>query len=174
MPRTSLIWLEMDDCVNHYRTVFSIKAIRRLRVSCGIALQQLNLFLDRQNLDKAHYATELEARSASYARWRESLRSLESPPEDGVVSVPYLTSRLRQSLPQDTTYVLEAVTNAGHLIHHLNLTKVFVHTHHVVSSTKRTLQPGTLFGSGAGGLGWGGGAALGVKLAKPDSFICAM
>lgn len=36
------------------------------------------------------------------------------------------------------------------------------------------IQPGTLFGSGAGGLGWGGGAALGVKLAKPDSFVCAM
>lgn len=36
------------------------------------------------------------------------------------------------------------------------------------------MQPGSLFGSGAGGLGWGGGAALGVKLAKPGSFICAM
>ena len=37
-----------------------------------------------------------------------------------------------------------------------------------------SIQPGSLVGSGAGGLGWGGGAALGVKLARPDSFICAM
>lgn len=35
-------------------------------------------------------------------------------------------------------------------------------------------QPGSLVASGAGGLGWGGGAALGVKLGKPGSFICAM
>lgn len=35
-------------------------------------------------------------------------------------------------------------------------------------------QPGSLIASGAGGLGWGGGAALGVKLGKPGSFICAM
>lgn len=52
------------------------------------------------------------------------MHNLESPTEDGGVSVPYLASRLRVSLPQDTIYVLEAVTNAGHLIHHLNLTKV--------------------------------------------------
>lgn len=31
-----------------------------------------------------------------------------------------------------------------------------------------------MYGSGAGGLGWGGGAALGVKLAKPGSFVCAV
>lgn len=36
------------------------------------------------------------------------------------------------------------------------------------------LQPGSLVGSGAGGLGWGGGATLGVKLAQPNSFVCGM
>lgn len=35
-------------------------------------------------------------------------------------------------------------------------------------------QPGSLVASGAGGLGWGGGAALGVKLGKPGSFVCGM
>ncbi|KEF57973.1 uncharacterized protein A1O9_05896 [Exophiala aquamarina CBS 119918] len=57
-------------------------------------------------------------------------------------------SRLRDFLPEQTTLVIEAVTNA--------------------------IPPGTLFGTGAGGLGWLGGAALGVKLAKPQDFVCAV
>lgn len=80
--------------------------------------------MDQQNLNKADYAVQFEARATQYAKWREELRSLQSPLEDGVISVPYLTSRLRQHVPQDTTFVMEAVTNAGLLIHHLNLVKV--------------------------------------------------
>ncbi|KAJ5122196.1 Thiamine pyrophosphate enzyme C-terminal TPP-binding [Penicillium atrosanguineum] len=144
------------DPLKQQMPLFSIKAIRRLKVSCAIALKQLNTFLDGQNFDKGLYTSEFEARRARHASWRQTLQSLESPSES-IITVPYLTSRLRQIVPEDTTFVIEAVTNAGHLIHHLNLTK-----------------PGALLGSGAGGLGWGGGAALGVKLAKPDSFICAI
>lgn len=104
--------------------MFSINAICRIKVSCELALKQLNTFLDQQGLNKADYAVQFEARATRYAKWREELRSLQSPPEDGVISVPYLTSRLRQHVPQDTTFVMEAVTNAGLLIHHLNLVKV--------------------------------------------------
>lgn len=104
--------------------MFSINAIRRIKVSCELALKQLNAFLDRQNLKRADDAAAFEARATRYTEWREQLRSLQSPPEDGIISVPYLTSRLRQHVPQDTTFVMEAVTNAGHLIHHLNLVKV--------------------------------------------------
>lgn len=163
-------------CILTNITVFSIKAIRRLKVSCEVALKQLNRYLDQQNLDRTRYATEFEGRAARYAKWRDTLRGLESPPKGGIVTVPYLTSRIRELVPQDTTFVLEAVTNAGHLIHHLNLTKVWQACTTKISSrmTDGEFQPGTLFGSGAGGLGWGGGAALGVKLAKSDSFVCAM
>lgn len=98
--------------------------MRRLKVNCGIALKQLNTFLDSQNFDKSHYAAEFKARATRHASWRQSLQSLEAPLEQNIVTVPYLTSRLRQLVPEDTTFVIEAVTNAGHLIHHLNLTKV--------------------------------------------------
>ncbi|CAG8036001.1 unnamed protein product [Penicillium nalgiovense] len=153
---TKVFYLDVDP-LKQQMPLFSINATRRLRVGCGIALEQINAFLDKQNIDRARYTLEFEERSKNYKTWRETLRTLESPSEDGVVSVPYLASRLRDCLPQDTIYVLEAVTNAGHLIHHLNLTK-----------------PGSLVASGAGGLGWGGGAALGVKLGKPGSFICGI
>ncbi|CAI7655532.1 unnamed protein product [Penicillium discolor] len=153
---TKIFHLDVDP-LKQQMPLFSINATRKLKVGCGIALEQINAFLDKQNINRAKYTLEFEERSKNYKTWRETLQALESPSEDGVVSVPYLASRLRDSLPQDTIYVLEAVTNAGHVIHHLNLTK-----------------PGSLVASGAGGLGWGGGAALGVKLGKPGSFICAI
>lgn len=159
---------------NNYISVFSINATRKLRVGCGIALEQINAFLDKQNINRAKYTLEFEERSENYKTWRETLQALESPSSDGVVSVPYLASRLRDSLPKDTIYVLEAVTNAGHLIHHLNLTKVWMYSFQTADLMLMKSQPGSLVASGAGGLGWGGGAALGVKLGKPGSFICAM
>jgi len=109
--------------------VFSIRAIRRLKVSSELALKQLNNFIDNQGLDVRQYAELFEARRARYNNWRANLKSLESPPQEDVITVPYLASRLRDQLPQDTTFVLEAVTNAGHLIHHLNLTKVSPSVH---------------------------------------------
>jgi thiamine pyrophosphate-dependent acetolactate synthase large subunit-like protein len=135
----------------------------------------LNGFIDSQILDNKQYSTEFESRRARHTKWRANLKSLESPSSEGIVTVPYLASRLREQLPQDTTFVMEAVTNAGHLIHHLNLTKVIqsVHTLWELYSNI-TNQPGSLLGSGAGGLGWGGGATLGAKMAKPNSFVCGM
>ncbi|KAJ5478839.1 Thiamine pyrophosphate enzymeC-terminal TPP-binding [Penicillium desertorum] len=157
-PRSGTKVFHLDvDPLKQQMPLFSINATRRLKVGCGIALEQINAFLDKQNIDRARYTLEFEGRSKNYKTWRKTLQTLESPSEDGVVSVPYLASRLRDCLPQDTIYVLEAVTNTGYLIHHLNLTK-----------------PGSLVASGAGGLGWGGGAALGVKLGKPGSFICGI
>ncbi|KAJ5568433.1 Thiamine pyrophosphate enzyme C-terminal TPP-binding [Penicillium hetheringtonii] len=153
---TKIFHLDVDP-LKQQMPLFSIRAIRRLKVSSELALKQLNNFIDNQGLDMKQYAELFEARRARYNSWRANLKSLESPPQEDVITVPYLASRLRDQLPQDTTFVLEAVTNAGHLIHHLNLTK-----------------PGSLLGSGAGGLGWGGGATLGTKLAKPDSFVCGI
>ncbi|KAJ5945725.1 Thiamine pyrophosphate enzyme C-terminal TPP-binding [Penicillium verhagenii] len=145
------------DPLKQQMPLFSINAIRRLKVSCEIALRQLNSYLETQDLDGPHYLEAFDARKARYSEWRGILQAQEIPSENEIVSVPLLASKLRQQLPEDTVYVLEAVTNAGPIIHHLNLVK-----------------PGSLVGSGAGGLGWGGGAALGVKLAKPETFICAI
>ena len=124
MPRTFSDILLIGPFSDNRVLVFSINATRRLRVGCGYALEQINTFLDNQKINKFEYTQQFEERSKNYHSWRKTLHSLEVPTEDGVVSVPYLASKLRVSLPQDTIYVLEAVTNAGHLIHHLNLTKV--------------------------------------------------
>ncbi|CAG7950019.1 unnamed protein product [Penicillium olsonii] len=153
---TKIFHLDVDP-LKQQMPLFSIPATRRFKVGCGYALKQINSFLDKQEIPKSRYTDLFDARSKNYQSWRNNLTKLEAPTDDGIVSVPYLTSRLRSLLPKDTVYVLEAVTNAGHLIHHLNLT-----------------EPGSLVASGAGGLGWGGGATLGVKLGKPGSFVCGI
>jgi len=35
-------------------------------------------------------------------------------------------------------------------------------------------RPGTFFSAGGGSLGWNGGAAIGVKLARPDTVVAAL
>ncbi|KAJ5713578.1 uncharacterized protein N7483_010759 [Penicillium malachiteum] len=152
---TTIFHLDVDP-LKQQMPLFAIKAMGRLKISCYIALQQLNAFLDTQCLERMKYGSYFETRSARYASWREHLSSLEAPTGVSRTTVPYLASTIRRLVPQNTIYVLEAVTNAVPLIHHLNLTR-----------------PGSLVASGAGGLGGGGGATLGVKLAKPDAFICA-
>jgi hypothetical protein len=82
--------------------------------------------LAKADIKTVQYAQAFEERSTNHKNWRKSLQSLEKPSEDGVISVPYLTSRLRDMLPKDTTYAIEAVTNAGILIHHLNMTEVCI------------------------------------------------
>ncbi|KAE8391194.1 putative thiamine pyrophosphate enzyme [Aspergillus alliaceus] len=153
---TTIFHLDVDP-LKQQMPLFAINTTRRLKVSCEVALWQLNAFIDSQSIEKTRYASAFEARTKRYSGWKEELRNLESPSEDGTIRVSYLASRLRNHLPDDTVYLVEAVTNSSSIIQHLNLT-----------------QPGTLVGSGAGGLGWGGGAALGVKLAKPGSFVCAI
>jgi len=87
-------------------------------------LQQLNSFLDHQKLEASQHADLFKARSERYQKWRGNLLSAEVPSDDGVVRVPYVMSRLRNYLPEQSTLVIEAVTNAIPVIHHLNLTKV--------------------------------------------------
>lgn len=105
-------------------SVFSINATRRYRVSCDLALEQLHQYIEERGINRTDYTAQFNARAERSRHWQRSLLTLESPSDDGVIRVPYLASRLRHHLPQDTVFVLEAVTNAGPLIHHLHLTQV--------------------------------------------------
>ena len=84
------------------------------------------------------------------------------PDEDGSFGTGRLCSVLRKVVPSDAIFCIEAVTN----------------TFFVSDNIQATL-PGSHISCGAGGLGWSGGAALGVKLASEHEngpgkgkFVC--
>ncbi|KAI4277634.1 MAG: hypothetical protein L6R38_005417 [Xanthoria sp. 2 TBL-2021] len=101
---------------------------------------------------------ESPARSDRWSRLghahSEALRKIAAkataPPGElaASVNISYLSARIRALLPVQTIFVTEAVTN------HVRMTEQL-----------QPSIPGTWFTKGAGGLGWGCSAALGIKLA---------
>lgn len=146
--------------------LFYIDAIMRCRVNAKVALDQIlqhmkTGLLDQINAKYEYYSYRWKALQASYARRLSAIAAQAEPNPDGSFECGYLISKLRQACPIDTIWVIEAVTN----------------TFTVADQLQSTL-PGSVFSSGAGGLGWSGGAALGIKLATDSchggkgNFVC--
>ena len=85
----------------------------------------------------------------SHVRLLDSLRQTAQPNQDGSFGTAYLCSLIRELAPKDAIYAIEAVTNTG-----------------IVADQIQASLPGQWVGSGAGGLGWSSGGALGIKLAS--------
>ena len=97
------------------------------------------------------YATPDTKRHREYSEMCAALDRLAVPNADGSYPCAYLCRRLRELCPKNTTWCVEAVTNMV-----------------VVSDQIRPHLPSSWFNCGGGGLGWSGGAALGLKLAARD------
>ncbi|CAI7635226.1 unnamed protein product [Penicillium bialowiezense] len=102
------------------------------------------------------------SRRTTHREWRRSIESFAAYTCKDVASIStqYLASQLRKCCPSDTIWVVEAVTL----------------TEKIAEGISATL-PHSWINCGASGLGWSGGAALGVKLASKhlgqnDKFIC--
>ncbi|KAL9071803.1 MAG: hypothetical protein Q9157_005332 [Trypethelium eluteriae] len=115
-------------------------ALEQLRhcisISPWLASQQVNFRLQRQELEEAH------------AKGLELLAERAKPSEDGLLTKDYLFASLRRLLPDDAIFVSDSVTNQVPLMEQLQLN-----------------IPGCSFSKGGSGLGWAGGAAVGIKLA---------
>ena len=127
-----------------------------IRADSTVALRQINQYLDAVRIDnemvekrRAHYRALHEARAAELARREQA--------QTDVITPEYLTACVRKSLDGDVLILNEAITNSKVLHDHL-----------------RVNQPGSLFTSGASSLGWNGGAALGMKLARPEKTVVAL
>jgi acetolactate synthase-1/2/3 large subunit len=80
----------------------------------------------------------------------------DCPPDDAITPA-WIASCLSQAIDEDTILVNESVTSAAAIFQAVPRTK-----------------PGTFFGSGGSSLGWGGGAALGTKMAAPDKMVVCL
>ena len=132
-----------------------IKARRTYRAHAATALAQMNAELDGAAIDAAaaerrrrHYAERHRKRAAELAR-------LETMSE--IITPEYLTACVRRAVGQDAIIVNEGITNYPAICDHM-----------------AREQPGGMFTSGGGSLGWNGGAAIGMKLAHPDKTFVAL
>ena len=132
-----------------------ISARGRFAADACTALGQLNSELEKITLDR-----ELIERRR--ARWVDlhavrKARLAEKERPSGLLTGEYLTAMLRRRLSPDTFIVNEGISNYQPIFDHLALD-----------------QPGAMFTSGGGSLGWHGGAAIGAKLAHPGKTVIAL
>ncbi len=148
---------------------------RIFHVDCDALKQQMPLwYIGSELAVQADAATALTQLRAALAvrrpeRIERRLRQLEAAHEawEGFVAAheraqaeltaPVLIAALREAIGEDAIVVSESVTNF-----------------HVVSQHMRRTKPGTMFSSGGGSLGYNGGAAFGIKLARPDALVVAV
>lgn len=134
--------------------LFDIGANATYHADTGSALRQIHQFISKSEklpLLKDTLDERWENLKRSHAEGRQAIDAraakLQDTP-DLPCSVDYLCSKIRSAVPPDTIFVTDSVTNQVFMTEQLRLTR-----------------PGSHITKGGSGLGWAGGAAIGVKLA---------
>lgn len=141
------------DPLKQQMPVFYINAHARYRADASTALKQINARISSSSkLQQIDAASRLKTLENEHEKRMDEFVELAKPREDGMVSAAYMTKRMRDIMPKDAVVLLEAVTQTV-----------------AVANQLQCVEPGSFLGSGAGGLGWFGGAAIGAKLGLDSS-----
>ena len=150
-----IIHIDVDP-LKEQMPLWYVGAQHSYRADGATALKQINEALAALKLDerrvsasREHYAKLHAARAQELAR-REEPRGAE-------LTAEYLTACVRRAIGADAIVISEGVTHFQTISNHAGRSR-----------------PGTLFNSGGGSLGWGGGAAVGVKLARPEALVVGL
>lgn len=151
-------WIQVDvDPLKRDLPIWSFPAGLRVAGDCATVLTQV-LEVVRARADDA-FRARVAARVASWAgsrRAREeaALAAATRPGEPDALNPAWVLATLDRLLEPEDIVLNEAVRNAP-----------------VVLSQLRRTVPGSYIGLAGGGLGFSGGMALGVKLARPDRRV---
>jgi len=155
-PRAGARIFHIDaDPLKQQMPLWYIGASLQCQADATLALAQLRNALEEFDSDPERIKRRREHLAAEHAAWHAGVSDRERPKDK--LTAEYLVACLRDAIGEDAIVVSESVTNF-----------------HVVSQHLRRTKPGTLFSSGGGSLGYNGGAAVGVKLAKPESLVVAI
>ncbi len=106
----------------------------------------------------ASYRSEAQARLGTLTERRTAADAAAGvalkPGAPGRINPAYVAAELSRIMGEDDILVQECITNVIPVLSHI-----------------RRNKPGTVFGNGGGGLGFGGGVALGAKLAHPERKV---
>jgi acetolactate synthase I/II/III large subunit len=156
-PDAAIYVVDIDP-VKADRTMWYVPAKRIAAADTRVAVGQIAGFVrDHALADPATVEPRrAEVTAAGQAR-RAALDELEQP-QPGVITPRYLVACVRELLAGTDALVLtEAITN-----------------YQVVADHLRASRPGALIGSGGSSLGWGGGGAVGAKLAAPERVVVCL
>lgn len=155
-----------SDPLNSMMSNSHFPAHGRWKVDSYTALTQLNTYLEEnlnliETLFQPAYVQRRQRLAEAHTKRIAAFTELAKPQDSGAITVHQVGAAIKSSVPVDTVFVIEAVTNAIH-----------------ISDQLQTSIPGTWINCGGAGLGWSGGAALGVKLALEargrPKFVCAI
>ncbi len=140
------------DPLKEQMPLFHLAARQVFRADAATALEQFADFpaeAERVAARRAHWA-------GLHAARRARLEALEER-GNGEITPEYLVSRVRELAGEDASYLNEGISN-----------------YHTVFNHLRLADAGRMFASGGGSLGWNGGAAFGVKLARPEKTVITL
>lgn len=154
-PQQSARVFHIDvDPLKRLMPLFYVPALRRYTANAPTALSQINSYLQSSaTLQPALVSQESTERQVAMqngyiARLSKLDAQCSLPLGSSTFNASYLCRRLRELVPDDTIFVVEAVTNSV-----------------LVADQIRATRPGQWINCGGGGLGWSGGGSLGIKLA---------
>ncbi len=144
------------DPLKQQTPLWYLRAHQVFRADAATALRQINERLQAMKLDARKVAERRDHYAQRHAERRAELEQLETLRSDELTP-EYLTACVREAIGPEAILLSEGVTNFPAISNHSGRTR-----------------PGTFFSAGGGSLGWSGGAAVGVKLARPDSLVAAL
>lgn len=127
--------------------LFDIFAAATYNADSARALRQLCDFVSKR--DRSHLSAKAEELEKSHRQGMDLIEKRALPPPDGGLTKDYLFRKMRELVPEDSIFVSDAVTNQIPM-----------------SEQLQVKLPGTNFTKGGSGLGWAGGAAIGMKMAS--------
>jgi acetolactate synthase-1/2/3 large subunit len=151
-------WLQIDvDPLKADFPMWGFPADLRIQGDCAIVLGQVLAAVQARST--AAYRAKIEARIAGWstanaARAAKIASAAANKGATDAITPAYLFSVLNTKLSQDDIVLNEAIRNTLAVQDHIERTK-----------------PGTYVGLAGGGLGFSGGMALGIKLARPECRV---
>jgi acetolactate synthase-1/2/3 large subunit len=154
-PGARIYHIDVDP-LKEQMPLWYIPAMRVFRADAASALRQVHQRVGSIDVDKA-LVEERRAHYTSLHQQREERLQQREQPAGDTITPEFLTASVRRHIDPETLILNEGITNYSIINDHIC----------------RTL-PATRFTSGASSLGWGGGAAIGMKLAHPDKTVVCM
>ncbi len=157
-PNPDTYWVQIDvDPIKNDIPMWGFPSNEKIQGDSYLILSRL-LEICKTKITEAQQAA-VQVRLQGFAEQRrEAVTFIENLASEkgsaGLINPAYLCAELNKVLGEDDVLVSESVMNEPSVAMQINRTK-----------------PGTALGLGGGGLGYSPGAALGVKLAKPEAMV---